>query len=208
MFQETFNAISTGARGKFGRQVVIYIRYGRVIIAKAPRKRPGRGTGEQERTRNTFRQGAAWSKKVRKTPLLHAVYKSALHGALNVHNLAISDALQAPVIHDVQMTERGILVNATDNFKVDSVTVSVYRGDKLLETGKATIQEEAAEWLYVPALRDLRGCEIVVTAKDLPGNATTKELAPEGEVEKEHGEIPPVTPSEIVGNGVEFIRNG
>ncbi|MCK7555979.1 hypothetical protein MKQ70_13490 [Chitinophaga sedimenti] len=181
MIQQGFNAISSGARGQFGKQVVVYYRYGKQIIAKAPRKRPGRGTHGQERTKACFREGAHWSAKVRKSAQLHAVYKQGLYGGLNVHNLAIADFLQAPVIHGVEIGDSGIVVTATDNFKVASVTVRVYnRNGQLVESGKAAPEDRDA-WRYVPGKQHLDGCRIVVSAKDLPGNEAVKEMVIAGE---------------------------
>jgi hypothetical protein len=181
MIQHSFNAISTGARGKFNKQVVMYFRYGKQIIAKAPVKRPGRGTDAQERTKASFREGAAWSATVRKSPAMHAIYKAGLHDALNVHNLAIADYLQAPVIHGVAVEDRGILVSATDNFKVAGVTVKLFnRNGELIESGKA-VQEDDTTWLYAPRREQLDGCRIVVSVKDLPGNEAVRELVFEGE---------------------------
>ncbi|UYQ95509.1 hypothetical protein MKQ68_10395 [Chitinophaga horti] len=181
MIQHSYNAISTGARGQFGRQVVLYVRYGALIIAKAPRKRPGRGTDAQERTKANFRNGAQWSAKVRKSVILNEMYKAKRRGALNVHNLAIADFLQAPVIHDIELNDAGIIITATDNVKVAAVKVSIYNSNgKLIETGVAT-QDDEKSWCYNPERRDLRGCRLVVTANDLPGNETVQELALEGE---------------------------
>jgi hypothetical protein len=181
MIREQFNAISSGARGQFGKQVVVYFRYGRQIIAKAPRRRPGRGTAAQERTKAQFREGASWSAKARKSPVLHAIYKAGLHGALNVHNLAIADYLQAPVIHGVEVGDKGIVVTATDNFKVAGVVVKLFhRNGVLIESGKA-IQQDGETWLYAPAKQQLDGCRIVVCVKDLPGNEAVRELVIEGE---------------------------
>ncbi|MCK7554060.1 hypothetical protein MKQ70_03165 [Chitinophaga sedimenti] len=155
MIQHGFNAVSSGASGQFGKQVVVYFRYGKQIIARTPRKRPGRGTDAQERTKAQFREGAAWSAKVRKSSVLHDVYKSGLHGSLNVHNLAIADYLQAPVIHGVEIGDRGIVVKATDNFKVAMVTVRLYnRNGELVESGKAAQEDpecypERSSWMAV-----------------------------------------------------------
>ncbi|MCK7556448.1 hypothetical protein MKQ70_16060 [Chitinophaga sedimenti] len=181
MIQQGFNAISSGASGQFGKQVVVYYRYGKQIIAKAPRKRPGRGTDAQERTKANFRGGALWSAKVRKSALLHATYKAGLHGSLNVHNLAIADFLQAPVIHGVEIGDSGIVVMATDNFKVAMVTVRLYsRNGELVEKG-AAVQEDDERWLFVPGKKQLDGCRVVVSVKDLPGNETVREMVMEGE---------------------------
>ncbi|UYQ95003.1 hypothetical protein MKQ68_07835 [Chitinophaga horti] len=176
MIQEQFNAICSGARGKFGKQIVSYFRYGRQIIAKAPRKRPGRGTDAQERTKANFRDGAVWSARVRKSQELHAIYKAGRHGALNAHNLAISDFLQAPVIHHVEIGDTGIVVTATDNFRVAGVTVQLYnRNGQLIESGKALASGNDT-WLYEPVKEQLDGCRIVVSVKDLPGNEAVREM--------------------------------
>jgi hypothetical protein len=208
MIQHSFNAISTGARGKFSKQVVMYFRYGKQIIAKAPCKRPGKGTEAQERTKANFRDGALWSAKVRKSPALHAIYKAGLHDALNVHNLAIADYLQAPVIHAVEIGDSGIVIKATDNFNVAGVTVRLYkRNGELIESGNA-MQQDADTWLYAPGKKDLDGCRIVVSAKDLPGNEAVREL----DIEGESVIYPPAANDVAVSNSIDgrhsFFPNG
>ncbi|MCK7554894.1 hypothetical protein MKQ70_07705 [Chitinophaga sedimenti] len=199
MIREQFNAISSGARGQFGKQVVVYFRYGRQIIAKAPRRRPGRGTAAQERTKAQFREGALWSAKARKSPVLHAIYKAGLHDALNVHNLAIADYLQAPVIHDVAVGDKGITVTATDNFKVAGVVVKLYgRNGVLVESGKA-VQHDGETWLYAPGKQQLDGCRIVVCVKDLPGNEAVKEVIIKGE----RVIYPPAVNTVLAGDAME-----
>lgn len=208
MIQQSFNAISTGARGQFGGQVVMYVRYGSLIIAKAPRKRPGRGTDAQERTKADFRKGANWSARVRKSERLYNIYKAGLKKALNVHNLAIADYLQAPVIHDVTVSDSGITVIATDNFQVATVKVAVYGSNgQLLETGKADPQSDNT-WHYVPAKKDLKGSRIVISVRDLPGNETTKELVLEGE-DMQYPPAPTTTLSKQLRSATgAFIPNG
>ncbi|MCK7555802.1 hypothetical protein MKQ70_12550 [Chitinophaga sedimenti] len=208
MIQQSFNAISTGARGKFGKQVVVYFRYGKQIIAKAPRKRPGKGTEAQERTKANFRDAALWSAKVRKSPALHAIYKAGLHGSLNVHNLAIADYLQAPVIHNVEIGDSGITVTATDNFKVAGVKVQIYkRNGELVEGGQATQQDDST-WSYVPGKQQLDGCRIVVSAKDQPGNEAVREVVLEGESVLYPPAVSFNSVSDMIAGESSFLPNG
>ncbi|UYQ95871.1 hypothetical protein MKQ68_12250 [Chitinophaga horti] len=176
MKRKHFNAISSGARGMFGKQVVIYTRYGEEIIAKAPRKRPGLGTPDQERTKADFKKAAEWSARVRGNAGLKALYKAGLSKALNVHNLAIADFLVAPEVHEVLVEKGRVRVHATDNFRVAEVVVEVYGADgQLLEAGVA--DSEGGDWFgYVPAEMPVGG-RVVVIARDLPGNECRSELA-------------------------------
>jgi hypothetical protein len=176
MIQTSFNAISTGATGMFGRQVVLYVRHGKLIIAKAPRKRPGRGTPGQERTRADFSNATAWSAKVRGANELKAHYLPAVGRGKNVHNLAISDYLVAPEVHEVYVEDGNIIVHATDNFQVVAVKVMVYSPNgELMEAGLAG-RGEGDTWLYRPGTLTA-GCNVVVVANDLPGNTCRYEIA-------------------------------
>ncbi|UYQ94171.1 hypothetical protein MKQ68_03580 [Chitinophaga horti] len=169
MIQQDFNAISTGATGMFGKQVVMYMRYGKKIVAKAPRKRPGKGTPNQERTKADFTKAAGWSARVRANADLNARYKAGLTGGKNVHNLAIADYLVAPVIHGATVVKGRVIIHATDNFRVASVKVMVYHANgDLLEAGLAA-EGASGQWTYSP-LSLPAGCSIVVVATDLPGN--------------------------------------
>jgi hypothetical protein len=175
MIQTSFNAISTGATGMFGRQVVLYIRHGKLIIAKAPRKRPGKGTPGQERTRADFGKATAWSAKVRAANALKSHYAPAVGNGRNVHNLAIADFLMAPEIHAVTVVDGHVIVHATDNFQVTAVKVMLYHPDgELLEVGLAGRGEDD-RWIYRPGMLPA-GCRIVVVASDLPGNECRYEL--------------------------------
>lgn len=172
MIQTSFNAISTGATGMFGKQVVMYVRNGRQIIAKAPCKRPGKGTAGQERTKADFRLATGWSARVRANDELRSWYLPGVAGGKNVHNLSIADYLVAPVIHDVQITGGRIAISASDNFRVHTVTVVISdAAGTILETGLA-VNIGDDNWEYLPATRGLQGCTLLVIARDLPGNET------------------------------------
>ncbi|UYQ94809.1 hypothetical protein MKQ68_06855 [Chitinophaga horti] len=169
MIQNSFNAISTGATGMFGKQVVLYVRHGRLIIAKAPRKRPGPGTPGQERTRADFSQATGWSARVRSNEALQQLYHAATGNGKNVHNLAIADYLKAPEVHEVYIQGGTIFIRATDNFQVKDVYVTVELPDgTVLEKGLAACSGDDA-WNYRPQ-HIPPGARVIVTASDLPGN--------------------------------------
>ncbi|UYQ93420.1 hypothetical protein MKQ68_25395 [Chitinophaga horti] len=175
MIQKGFNAISSGATGKFGNQVVKYFRYGKEIIAKAPCKRPGMGTPGQERTKGDFKKAALWSAHVRANAPLRARYQAARTGGKNVHNMAIADYLVAPVIHELSVKKGKVTVFATDNCFVAEVLVEVYSPDGvLLEAGQAA-DAGHDRFTYIPRALPVGG-SIVVIVKDFPGNECRSEV--------------------------------
>jgi hypothetical protein len=77
-------------------------------------------------------------------------------GLFLAHNVAIADALHAPVVEIIQTEnytgKKGdpIGIRATDNFKVACVVLSIHdRNSVLLEEGKAVVHEnDENEWIY------------------------------------------------------------
>ncbi|UYQ95583.1 hypothetical protein MKQ68_10765 [Chitinophaga horti] len=175
MIQSSYNAISSGATGMFGKQVVKYFRHGKEIIAKAPPKRPGKGTPGQERTRADFSKAINFSAKVRASNDLTAHYKPSVRDGRNIHNLAIADFLVAPEIHDVHIADGTVMVHATDNFQVHAVKIMVYDANgALLESGLAGRGDDD-RWIYRP-VTIAQGGRVEVVAVDLPGNECRYEL--------------------------------
>ena len=93
----------------------------------------------------------------------------------------MGDYLNAPEISNVNTSGYSgnagnkILVHATDDFSVESVTVRIELADgTLVEEGAAT--ELPFHWEYVATAANaaLGGTKIMVTAKDLPQNETEK----------------------------------
>lgn len=180
MIQKQFNIITTGARGGFGGQVVFRIRYGQVILSAYPHKRSGKRSEAEQLTNSRFAEAAIWSKKVRKDEQLKAFYTERLTGALNVHNLAISDSLCPPEIRAVSCKNGVFTIHAKDNVEVAAVTVQVYNmAGQLLEEGSAVRNKTGDKWKYIAAVPHVQNSVTIIAARDLPGNETAVKIQPE-----------------------------
>lgn len=178
-----YNAISSGASGMFDGQVVFRQRYGETIVCAAPRKRPGKGTPNQERARKRFTQSNHYYDRVRCFPELKALYTARRFKGRNEQQLAVSDFFHAPVVHHIDtdaytgLAGDTITIHATDNFMVKTVAVSIYDStNKLLESGYASKRGETDNWDYVATVDCLRACRIVAEAMDWPENKTGMEV--------------------------------
>lgn len=173
MIQKHLNIITAGARGGFGKQVVFRIRYGQVILSAYPGKRAGKRSAAEKLGNIKFTTAASWSEKVRKSEELKAFYTERLSGALNVHNLAISDSLCSPEIKSVSVKDGVFTIHATDNVWVAAVTVQVYDVlGALLEEGNADRMKQGDKWTYPVAMKNIADCITIIAASDLPGNKT------------------------------------
>lgn len=185
MIQKEFNAISTGASGKFGNQVTLRIRGKRLIICKNRSASSVPPTENQLEVQSIFKRAAAYGRKVIKNLDLRRLYKAAAKEGASAYNAAVADYFQAPEIVEVLTTGytgnvgEKILVDAKDNVRVAGVHVEIFTatGD-LLESGEAVLPADQVEWSYAAQLENAAasGSRIVVTATDMPGNITVQEV--------------------------------
>jgi hypothetical protein len=128
----------------------------------------------------------AYARRAIKDPEMKAMYQAVVKGGQRAFNIAMIDALQAPVVESIQADNYNsragdlIIVRATDNFKVAGVVVSIHNqaGD-LIEEGDAIMQEnEEMEWLYNVHQNNLyySGSTIIAVAIDLPGNSSSLKM--------------------------------
>ena len=137
-------------------------------------------TEKMTAARTKFALATIYAKKVIQDPAFKALYQAAAKGGQRAFNIAIMDALHAPNVESIQAdnyhggTAEHIIVTATDDFKVASVTISIWNasGD-LVEQGKAVVQENNLDWLYITINKNsvLTGSKVTAIATDLPGNS-------------------------------------
>lgn len=179
------NSIMRGASGALGEELVFRQRAGKTVISLPPVVKVYAPTTDQQEIRNKFLEASRYAKTVLANPALKEAYTSKSAAGTSAYNTAIADFFKVPVIVAVDPGNYNgaaggtILVQATDDFKVQSVQVSILDADdEVLEEGLAVAVAETADlWTYT-ALNSvtITGAKLKVQARDLPGNVTTQEI--------------------------------
>jgi hypothetical protein len=176
------NVITRGATGTFGKQVVFSQRFGETIMSISPGKRDYPPTKNQQQTRDRFKRANDYAKAMHANEALNAVYKAAARPGLSAYNIAMSDAFKIPQIKGINSNMYTgnpgdiISIHAVDNFKVQSVSVTILNGkNEMLEKGKAIKDPDSDYWAYT-TVAALKGSRLIVYASDLPGNTAMMDL--------------------------------
>ena len=178
------NPLLKGASGLLG-DTVVYRQYnGEVIMANRPVKIPI--TPHQIKTKERFMNGVRYAKHQMTQPEIKALYARKITGRRNsAYTVALTDFLNPPVIHAIFVHnytgEPGskIVVDAKDDFEVESVTVKIFDESlTIVEEGKATHAPSHDLWHYAATASHpkLSKTKIVATAVDRAGNLVTREL--------------------------------
>jgi hypothetical protein len=175
------NAILTkGFSGTIGRELTFRQIGGETFVSKY-QKRPGTPPTEiQVAAREKFGLATAFAKRAVKNPELKAFYQSWVTGGQRAYNVAIIDALHAPVVDDILMEKFNglvgdpITIRASDNIKVAQVFVTINNPQGILiEHGDAVVNtNDPNEWVYYSKRQNAekQGLQITAEAKDIPGN--------------------------------------
>jgi hypothetical protein len=176
------NQITEGMTGMINKQIVFKNRLGTRYAAAAPstdRKR--KPTAGQHINREKMKSCNEYAIEAMENAEVKKGYQAAAKGGQTAVNVAFSDAWHAHVVHDIIANGyKGnagdtILVEATDNFKVSAVKVSIFdREGILVEEGQAT--PRSSMWMYVTQRDHDHAARIVATAFDLPGNKGVMEV--------------------------------
>ena len=170
----------TGMSGKLADLLVYRQWFGRTVVAKKPRPISSM-SDKQQAVRDKFKLGAAYARTAIADSATQAIYKAKTTPGQTPFNMALADYFTMPVIGDIDVSGYTgkvgdkIKVQATDDFMVKSVDVSIAHADgTLLEQGAAVADPDGVHWLYTATVANaaLSGSKITVTAKDLPANAT------------------------------------
>jgi hypothetical protein len=105
---------------------------------------------------------------------IHPVYEELARAThRSAYNIALSDRMQAPVIHRILLRGDSILVQASDNVMVARVEVQVLgEQGEMLERGEG-VRLKGDWWEYIPCYA---GAKIAAAAWDLAGNVTKAEM--------------------------------
>jgi len=177
------NLLLNGVSGTIGRQLTFRQIAGKTFVSKYQREPSVPATEKKRAVQKKFGLATAYARKVVKNPELKAMYQAKVKGGQRAFNIAMMDALQAPVVESIQADNyQGrpgdqIFVRATDDFKVATVIVEIFnKAGQLMERGNAILRKnEIMNWLYVARQEnaDWPGSMIAVMATDLPGNRST-----------------------------------
>ena len=178
------NIFTLGASGTVGDQMNFRVRKNKTVIAvkRGPSTTPP--TEEQQEVREQFIIASLYAQGAMKDPVIKALYQKAAKGGQTAYNAAFKDATNPPVIDDVNINGyKGtvgdlIAVRARDVIPPKSVTVAIFsQAGVVLEQGDALVTD-IRTWTYTVTTANaaITGTRIVVTATDMPGNITEKEI--------------------------------
>ncbi len=182
MAQARENVLTRGLSGTIARQLTFRQLAGKTVVGKLRGPSSVPPTDEFLARQAKFKSSIAYAKGAIKDPAVKALYKAAAKPGQSAFNMAMVDAFLAPKVNSINTDNYHgaagdtILVNASDDFKVKGVTVSVHNaaGD-LVEEGVAVMQINEADWLFTAAQANAApaGSKITAVANDLPGNSTS-----------------------------------
>jgi hypothetical protein len=175
------NYVTSGASGNVGNLWSFRQRAGKTVLAKqrGVSSRPPNEKGLALQAR--FKKSLSYAKEAMSNPVIKAAYAAAAPRGVSAFNVAVGDAASSPVVSLIDSTSYHgavgdtLIIEATDNFKVTGVVVTIDNaaGD-LIESGNAVLQENK-NWLYTATVANaaLAGSKITAVASDLPGNTGT-----------------------------------
>src|SRR5450432_1729913 len=174
------NILAKGFSGTIGKQLTFRQIGGKTFVSKYQKAPTVPATEKKLAVQTKFGLATGYARRAVRDPEVKAMYQAVVTGGQRAFNIAMIDALQAPVVESIQTdgyqghAGDPIIVHAKDDFKVAAVVVSVYNqvGD-LIEKGNAVLQEnEEMDWLYISNKEntEFNGSKITAVATDLPGN--------------------------------------
>ncbi len=179
------NDLITGSSGRFGKRLVYRQRGGKTIIASRPLRKRNPNTPRQQEVREIFSEGILYAKTVIADELTKALYQAKVKGNQTAFNLALSDFCKAPQITKYNVAEYAgqagdkISIRAVDDFKVEWVKLQIKDcAGSTIEEGTAVLSANGADWIYIATAANptLAGSKLIISAGDLPGNITIKEV--------------------------------
>src|SRR5690606_2507697 len=133
MPKQTNNIVMHGTRGMFGNQVVFKIRGTESYVSAPPQTDPNRvPTDPQQVIRDRFKGSADYAKSAMEDADMKAAYQAKVKGNQSAYNVAFRDAFTPPEVQGaitqgyVGQVGNLIVIQASDDFKVHSVLVSIH----------------------------------------------------------------------------------
>ncbi|MDR0542677.1 MAG: hypothetical protein LBH19_10795 [Dysgonamonadaceae bacterium] len=183
MAKQTNNVVTHGLHGKIGDLLVFRQVNGKTIIAKMPQ--PSKKSSEKQQTqRKHFQEAIIYAKTAMADPAAKEAYRSSAPKGLTAYNMAVADMLHAPSIENVDLSNYSghagdtIRIIIKDDFLVKEAKVTIINADgSPVEEGDATPDGSGLVWTFTATQdnENTAGDKIIITASDLPGNATQEE---------------------------------
>lgn len=185
MKRTVFNSISSGASGSFMDQVVLRTsKDGTQTLAKVPAQKTGPVHPKMQENMDRFQQAADYANAVKRVPQWKNRYEEVLGFGVNVYKAAMKDFLTPPTVGPVNNVDYTgspggeLMVVIKDDVKVKSAGFELFTANGDLIESSPAEERDQDSWWYVATQPNatLTGTKLVVTAKDLPGNVTVKEM--------------------------------
>jgi hypothetical protein len=150
------NPVMQGASGRVGKITFRRTVFGSVI-ANLPDYEMKKEPNEVQLALNKrFSAGTKYIKKKMEEDLLFKEkYASITKPGRSVHSTALADYMSPPKINNIDVAfytgQVGdtIIIDATDNFGVETVLVTIYNpAGELMESGQATFADPDPDWVY------------------------------------------------------------
>ena len=178
----TENILVRNIYGGVGKQVVFRQRGDKTIMAKWPSiDKDRKPTPGQSAAQSAFQAAVYFAQHARKDEKLIAIYKKLARKDQSVYHAAISDAKVAPELTSPDISSYTgqigdqIIITAIDNYRVTSVTCSIFTSEgEILETGEAIQLDNEDDWAYTTTKENagLPGTTFRFAAFDIPKNET------------------------------------
>ncbi len=177
------NNATHGIRGKVN-QFVYSQRFGETLVSKPP-IRTAPYTDEQKQVQSVFKRGVLYARSVLMDAAIREAYKQKARRGVSPFNMAVADFCKGPEIVSIDLSNIGtapggsISSVALDNFKVQSVKVSIHAADgSEVESGQAVQQADGLTWVYTTTSAGAHnaGNKVSITATDVPGNSIVDEI--------------------------------
>ena len=180
------NIILTGIKGMLGDMLVFREVKGQTIVSTKPKK-PTSRTQKQQEGQERFKKAVAYAKSAMADADTKALYATGISSRCSsAHQVAIADYLNGPRIESIDTSHyngqagSSIIVNASDDFMVVTVQVTIHTADgEQFESGNAVKNATDNFWTYTTTQQNASNanCQATITATDLPGNTTTRSFA-------------------------------
>jgi hypothetical protein len=180
------NALLQGVSGKLGETHYYRMLHGKLQMCNLPGERK-KSTARQKVQMKRFRAASQWAKAETRDAAVKAHYATGIcRERPSAYNVALSDYLNAPVIHYIRpklytgTVGSLITIKATDDFRVERVYVTIHTAEgKLLESGEAERNKRKPfMWNYRATVKNAKvsGSVIQVNVWDRPDNMTEGQL--------------------------------
>jgi hypothetical protein len=185
MAKSKTNIITHGYHGKVGDQFVLRVRGSNSMICAKPDRSSVELTQNQKDQTRRFSGAVNYAKSALADPVKRAYYEARATKEISAYNRAVADFLTKPWIDQIDAIDYTghpgdkIRIIASDNIKVDSVSVSITdNAGAVLETSTCVFDGENMNWVYTASTTQavIAGLKVVAIVRDMPGHVVERTL--------------------------------